>query len=148
MPVSSSDAPLGRAAGSLVSVAALAAVAVVIVREVRRSEHDRRLRPVHLVLAIELVLVAFSMTYYLVARHDPTEFVGLRTRLDALYFSLTTTTTVGYGDITAAGQRARLFVTVQLGFTLVFVGVIVGLLKDQLQQRNHRRHPDDEPARR
>ena len=59
-------------------------------------------------------------------------------RLDALYFSMTTMSTVGYGDIHAQGQLARLLVTVQLVFNLVFVASLVSLIQDQIRQRGAR----------
>ncbi|MHA6522843.1 potassium channel family protein [Tessaracoccus sp. G1721] len=132
VPVSIDDAPVGSLLGALVGVAAIAAIAAVIVNEARRAE--RRLEPVHLLLAFELVLVIFSMTYYVLALKYPGEFSGLDTRLDALYFSMTTMSTVGYGDIHASGQSARLLVTLQLGFNLVFVAALVALLQDKVHR--------------
>jgi voltage-gated potassium channel Kch len=89
----------------------------------------------HLILALELVLLISSLAYYVVARDQPAEFVGLHTRLDALYFSMVTLTTVGYGDVSAHGQLARALVTCQLAFNLVFVGALVGLFQARLQDR-------------
>lgn len=127
VPESAENAPVGVLLGALLAVAGLAAVMWVIVTEVRRAE--KRLRPIHLLLALELVVVIFSLAYYGVATRQPGEFVGLETRLDALYFSLTTVATVGYGDISAAGQLARLLVSIQLVFNLVFVAALVGLFQ-------------------
>jgi len=78
--------------------------------------------------------VISSLGYYLLAHYNPAEFIGLTTRLDALYFSMTTMTTVGYGDISASGQLARLLVTLQLAFNLVFIAALFGLLKDQVSR--------------
>lgn len=144
VPVGNGGAPFGQAIGMLVAVACVAAVAYVVASEVRRSE--RRLQPVHLILALELVLVGFALAYYVLAVNYPGEFVGLKTRLDALYFSLTTMSTVGYGDISAAGQLGRLVVAVQLGFNLVFVAALVGLFQDGLKSRAQRLAPHDEPG--
>lgn len=131
VPVDTDKAPVGVLLGALLAVAGLAAVTWVIVDEVQRAE--RRLRPVHLLLALELVVVIFSLTYYWVAFHLPGEFLGLVTRLDALYFALTTVATVGYGDVSAAGQTARLLVSIQLVFNLVFVAALVGLLQGMMR---------------
>lgn len=131
-PLTRGDAPIGSLLGVAVGAVALTAIAVVVVNEARRSE--RQLKPVHLVLAFELVLVIFSLSYYLLATNSPGEFSGLHTRLDALYFSMTTMSTVGYGDVHASGQTARLLVTLQLAFNLVFVGALVGLLQDRVRR--------------
>ncbi|MFN8194428.1 MAG: ion channel [Nocardioidaceae bacterium] len=130
VPFDGERAPVGVLVGILLTAVAVAALAVVVLREVGRTE--RRLTAVHLVLALEAVLMTFSLAYYLVATSWPHQFVGLETRLDALYFSTTTMTTVGYGDVHAAGQVARGLVTAQLVFNLVFVAAFAGLLKDRL----------------
>ena len=130
VPVNAENAPIGSLGGIAVSLAGLGIVAAVIVDEVRRSQ--KRLRLIHLALALELVLVIFSFSYYVLALHDPDEFIGLHTRLDALYFSTTTVATVGYGDVSAAGQLARGLVTIQLVFNLVFVAALAGLFQNRL----------------
>ena len=86
-------------------------------------------------------LVIFSSAYYLLAMQRPGEFSGLNTRLDALYFSMTTMSTVGYGDITASGQIGRALVTVQLVFNLIFVAALVALVQDQIRRGEIRRWP-------
>lgn len=131
VPFGTDDAPVGTLLGLLLGAASLVAVAVAVYREVRWAR--RKLLPIHLLLAFELVLVAFALVYYLVAVDNPAEFVTLNTRLDALYFSLTTMATVGYGDVSAAGQAARALVTFQLAFNLVFVGTLLNLMRDRLQ---------------
>lgn len=142
VPVNAEDAPIGSLGGIAVSLAGLGIVAAVIVDEVRRSH--KRLRMIHLALALELVLVIFSFCYYLLAIHHPDEFIGLHTRLDALYFSIATVTTVGYGDVSAAGQLARGLVTIQLVFNLVFVAALAGLFQNRMDTvRNRAETPED-----
>ena len=131
VPVNADNAPVGVLLGAVLAIAGLAAVTWVIVDEVQRAE--RRLRLAHLLLALELVVVIFSLAYYWVAVHLPGEFIGLVTRLDALYFALTTVATVGYGDVSAAGQLGRLLVSIQLVFNLVFVAALAGLLQGRVR---------------
>ena len=142
VPVSSGDAPLGLLLGTLLGAALLALVAKVVFTELRREE--RRLKPIHLLIAFELALVTFSLGYYLLAHAHPAEVTGLTTRLDALYFSMTTMATVGYGDVSASGQLARLLVTGQLAFNLVFIAALFGLLQDQVRHGAFR--PKTDPA--
>ncbi len=142
VPVGSNDAPAGEVIGMAVGALAVLTVASVIFAEVQRAE--KRLRPVHLLLAFELVLVTFSLGYYLLAHSNRDQFIGLDTRMDALYFSMVTMSTVGYGDITAHGQWARIMVTSQLAFNLVFIAALIGLLQDQLRSGALRRKPRDE----
>ncbi|BFV58490.1 potassium channel family protein [Kitasatospora sp. CMC57] len=100
---------------------ALAVLAVLLLREIRRELLGLPGRPtLMIVLLICLTLVVFASTYYALAR-SPGQFNGLRTRIDALYFTVITMSTVGYGDIAPAGQEARLVVMLQILYTLVFL---------------------------
>jgi hypothetical protein len=54
-----------------------------------------------------------------IARTGSSEFVGLETKTDALYFALTTLATVGFGDVHAEGQVARLLLIAQIIFNIV-----------------------------
>ena len=65
-------------------------------------------------------ILAFAASYWALATRQG-QFVGLQTRLDALYFTGVTMATVGYGDIHPSGQVARGVVLVQLVYTLVFL---------------------------
>ncbi|MDL4772749.1 potassium channel family protein [Actinomadura xylanilytica] len=105
---------------------------LLVTRQVRRAvERDRSMaEQVALLLTLVTVVVAFfAAAYYLLDE----EFNGIRTRLDALYFSVTTLGTVGYGDITARGQIARAVTMVQIVFDLVIVtsaiSIIVGAFR-------------------
>ena len=88
-----------------------------------------------LIVLFETLLVVFSAVYFFMARADPDQMHGLDTRIDALYFSLTTFATVGFGDITATGQISRVIVMVQMLFDLVFVGALVSIATSTVKQR-------------
>lgn len=93
----------------------------------RRRDPEIRARPPRI----------FSLGYYLLAVQQPEQFSGLSTRLDALYFSMTTMSTVGYGDIHAGSARPPAG-DGQLVFNLVFVASLVSLIQDQIRQRGAR----------
>jgi voltage-gated potassium channel len=67
------------------------------------------------------------------------------THTDALYFTVTVFATVGFGDITAKTEAARLVVTGQMITDLVIIGlgvrVIVGAVR-----RGQQRRPQDAGA--
>lgn len=91
-----------------------------LVTQVRRAVRGDGLladRLSALVTLVNLVVAAFGGVYFAMA----TQFHGLRTPLDALYFSVTTLATVGYGDITPVSQAARAVTIVQMLFDLVIV---------------------------
>ncbi|MDN5854290.1 MAG: ion channel [Actinomycetia bacterium] len=97
---------------------------------------------VRLVGVLSLVYIAtcfFALAYYLIASNEPGQFVGLRTRTDALYYAVVTLATVGYGDVHAVGQAARIATTVHVAFNLVVIGALLAvtssLLADRLRDR-------------
>jgi len=91
-----------------------------------------------LVQIVAMLVVGFAAVLYAMNR-DGTQVSGLDTRVDAIYFTVTTLSTVGFGDIHAASQAARIVVTVQIAFNLLFVGVAVrvfiGAAKRRVDQR-------------
>jgi voltage-gated potassium channel len=120
-----------------------AAVAVAAVRE-RRTSHlegpviaDAQ-RIGHLVAVVLWAIALFVLVYARLAG-IPGEFEGLATRLDAFYFTFTTLATVGFGDVHASGQAARLVVTVQIVFNLVVLALAAQVLVTAL--RRHARPP-------
>ncbi|WP_457031969.1 potassium channel family protein [Kitasatospora sp. P5_F3] len=99
----------------------LALLAGLLLREIRRELLGLPGRPTLMILLlICLTLVVFSATYYGMAK-VPGQFRGLYTRTDALYFTVITMSTVGYGDIAPLGQQSRIVVMLQILYTLVFL---------------------------
>jgi voltage-gated potassium channel len=82
-----------------------------------------------LLMAVYIAMLFFASAYYLLAAAHPEQIVGLRTRTDALYFTLTILSTVGFGDVHAAGQAARAMVSLQIGFDLLVIGLAVAAAK-------------------
>src|SRR3712207_1536520 len=94
-----------------------------------------------LVLAAVAGIVAFAFVDHLVARTDPGSFDGLLTKTDALYFTLTTLTTVGYGDVHPVSQLARQVVMAQLAFNVVVLAGAARTLTRGLAGRPGRGRP-------
>ena len=65
-------------------------------------------------LIIPLYLLLFASTYFLMERASAANFTQPLTRTDALYFSVTVFATVGFGDITAKSETARVVLIVQM----------------------------------
>lgn len=123
--------PRHRVLAWVIPVGLLAVLAVAMTVTTDRALTDRTGRYRHPGLGILLLswaaVLVFAASYWaMAARHD--QFVGLQTRLDALYFTGVTMATVGYGDIHPSGQLARGVVLVQLVYTFAFlVGGIAAL---------------------
>lgn len=89
------------------------------------------------------MVIAVSLGFYALAVNSPAEISGLDTRIDALYFTLTTMTTTGYGDIHATGQLARVLVSVVLVFNIVFIGMLGSQLSKSGLLDRFRRDPKE-----
>jgi voltage-gated potassium channel len=76
----------------------------------------------------DLVVAVFASGYLLLARSADGQLVGVHTKTDALYFTISTLATVGFGDVHPSGQLARSLVTIQIVFDLVFVAALVAAL--------------------
>jgi voltage-gated potassium channel len=87
-----------------------------------------------LAVLLTMIVVGFAALYYAMDRVSGS-FAGIDTRLDAIYFTVTTLATVGFGDISATGQAARAAVTVQMLFDLVFLGLAARVLITAAQRR-------------
>ncbi len=76
-----------------------------------------------LAITVPLFLLLFASAYFVMEQGSPASFSHSLTRTDALYFTVTTFSTVGYGDITATSQTARVVVTVQMLLDLLALGL-------------------------
>ncbi|MEV4645304.1 ion channel [Saccharopolyspora sp. NPDC049357] len=84
------------------------------------------------VAAFYLAVLFFAAAYYAMAAHFPDAVAGLSTKTDALYFSLTITGTVGFGDIHAVSQPARALVALHIAFNIAYLGTALAVLRPTL----------------
>ncbi|MEV4687427.1 potassium channel family protein [Microbacterium sp. LWH3-1.2] len=75
-----------------------------------------------------LFLSLFAASYYVVAGADPRSFSDPLTRTDALHFTLTVVSTVGFGDIAAVSQVALIAVMAQMILNIILLGLGVRVL--------------------
>jgi hypothetical protein len=105
-----------------VSLALFGAVGWLLVIHSRRSR-DRQSPDFHriqqLLSSLYLLVLTFGLAYALIGSWSPDQIDGVSNRADALYFSVTVISTVGFGDIHATGSFARMLVTVQMLFNLI-----------------------------
>jgi voltage-gated potassium channel len=93
---------------------------------------------------ITLLLVGFAGGYYMLSSAATSNFTQTLTRTDALYFTTTVFSTVGFGDITPVGETARVLVTSQMVLDLVVLGAglkIVGGAVKLGRERRDRQGP-------
>ena len=125
-PVEWSTSAASVALSLVLTAAGLALLGRMMVLELQHLRHGREGRTVGvLTLMLVLLVMSFSFVFYLVNLLDPDQLTGLSTRTDALYFTLSTMTTVGYGDVHAEGQLARALVCGLIVFNIVVVASLV-----------------------
>ncbi|MEU4316360.1 potassium channel family protein [Nocardia sp. NPDC024068] len=118
-----------------IGVAGLAWLAYRRIGQFVRTSRDTGHRVDGLLYLISLVVVFFALFYFVLESRDPGQFTELRTRNDALYYTVATLGTVGFGDIHAVGQAARIATTVQMAFDLVVIGTLVAVMSTGISRR-------------
>jgi voltage-gated potassium channel len=106
----------------------------VMIRQLRLSAYDGERNIDGLMLAVVIMTVTFALTFYLLELRDPGQVAGLNTKVDSLYFTASTILTIGYGDVHAAGQAARVLVLVQMVFDVVFVATAATMLTTRIRR--------------
>jgi hypothetical protein len=113
---------LGWLLGGLVLIALLVAGQI---RAILRARYPSLRAIEALATSIPLFLLIFAAAYQMLAASDPASFSQHLTRTDTLYFVVTVFATVGFGDITAVSETARVLVTVQMLGDLVLIGLVI-----------------------
>lgn len=137
--------PMDRSftAGTVVALTAgLAASGAAFLWQVQaiiRSPNPRLTAMAALVSTIPLFLLVFATGYYLIGHGSPSSFTQLMSRTDALYFTVTVFSTVGFGDIAPRSEIARVLAMGQMVLDLFLIGVAARLLVDALQEGLRRR---------
>ena len=126
----------------------LVAFAVVMIWQVRAivSSDAPRLRTVRaVVIGVSTLFVVFAATYSVISNGQPDSFSEPLSRTDALYFTLTTFATVGFGDIAPRTDLARIVVMIQMITGLIAVGLL-GKIVFAAMQKGLRRQEDERAA--
>jgi energy-coupling factor transporter transmembrane protein EcfT len=117
------------------TLAILAVLVFAIGKQALRQLRERDAPFGPLAVGVLAGLLFFALVDYALAVHRPDEFDGLRTRIDALYFALSTLLTVGFGDVSAQGQGARLLLCVQMAFNVTVIAGSASIITRRLVDR-------------
>jgi len=124
----------------VVGLAGFIAMVAFHVRSIMRSPFPILRAVEALAISVPLFLLLFASTYVVMAAQSPASFGVHLSHTDGLYFTVTVFSTVGFGDITAKTQTARLVVTGQMIANLIILGlaikVVVGAVKGGQQRQN------------
>ncbi len=116
----------------------LALIAAVFAWQIRRISLAElpELRAVEaLGIVIALFLASFSGVYLTMAHHSASTFSQPLDQTQALYFTVTVFSTVGFGDITPKTDPSRLVVAAQMLLDLVIIGAVVRVLLNAAKSR-------------
>jgi hypothetical protein len=123
----------------LIGLTALIGLVAYQVRAISRSRYPALRALEALAVSIPLFLLLFASAYLVMAAISAGSFSQPLNHTDALYFTVTTFATVGFGDITATAATARLVVTGQMIVDLVILGlgarVVLGAVSRGRQRR-------------
>jgi voltage-gated potassium channel len=120
------------AAATLLGMAAGLVLFLVLVgwqiHTIVRAEHPVLRAAEVVAFALPMLVVVFAFTFLTISRADPQSFSEPLGRVDAMYFTVSTVATVGFGDITPISAAARTVVTFQMLFDLALLAGLVRLL--------------------
>ena len=107
----------------IIGLVALVALVIVQVHQITQSQFPGLRAVEALTTSLPLFLLLFAGTYVVIAAISGSNFGERLTHTDALYFTVTVFGTVGFGDITAKSEGARLLVTGQIVLDLILIGI-------------------------
>jgi voltage-gated potassium channel len=107
----------------IIGLVALITLVIFQVRSIIRARFPGLRAVEALATSLPLFLLLFSGTYVVMAAVSASNFGEKLTHTDAMYFTVTVFTTVGFGDITAKSEGARILVTGQMAIDLIILGI-------------------------
>jgi hypothetical protein len=134
-----------KASTVVLLLAGLAVFAGVIswqLRAILRSQYPALRAVEALAFAIPLFLLVFSAAYVKLADTQAHAFTESLNRTDALYFTITVFSTVGFGDIAPVATAARVTTMVQMLGDLVVVGLVLRVMLGAVKEGRQRRAAD------
>jgi voltage-gated potassium channel len=113
------------------------------IRAIIRARHPGVRAIQALATTVPLFLILFAASYFVMAQDDPANFsTHTLTRTDALYLTITIFSTVGFGDITATSQGARLLVSAQMVLDLLVIGLGIRVFVGAVERGRKNQPPD------
>ena len=106
----------------LIGLLVFAVIAVWQVRSIAGSRYPQIRAFEALGLIVPFYLLVFASTYFVMQRASAANFTQPLTRTDALYFTVTVFSTVGFGDITPKSEPTRVVLIVQMLGDLALLG--------------------------
>ncbi|MEN6388783.1 MAG: ion channel [Syntrophomonas sp.] len=104
------------------------------------------------VMSFVSITVGFSSIYLDLVRHNPHHFSGIIDGISALYFSVNTFATVGFGDIYPVSSIAKFLVTGEIFIAIIVLPLTIGtsiawIINYKIEQQNKASIHDLEQAK-
>jgi hypothetical protein len=133
---------IGVAVGMLaLGLLALVGLVAFQVRSIIRAKYPALRAVGALATSVPLFLLLFAGTYFVMGGISDANFSEPLTRTDALYFTVTVFATVGFGDIVATTQGARVVVLGQMVAGIVIIGLGARIVVDAVKRGQRRQQP-------
>ncbi|BAU83004.1 hypothetical protein SLA_2067 [Streptomyces laurentii] len=133
------------AIGLTLGVLGLGVVVAWQLREISHADYPVLRAVQALAFTLPLFILLFATAYFVMEHAQAASFNQPLSRLDAMYFAVTTFTTVGYGDIVPASSPARIVAVGQMVLDLVVLGFLIRMvahaIKSALDRRPHETPP-------
>jgi voltage-gated potassium channel len=117
-----------------VGLLALAGLVAFQVRAIMRAAYPVLRAVGALATSVPLFLLLFAGTYFVMGTISARTFSQPLTRTDALYFTVTVFSTVGFGDITAVTEPARVLVIGQMIADILILGLGARIIIDAVNR--------------
>jgi hypothetical protein len=125
-------------------------IAVVIALQFRAIQVARfpALRAIEgFALIVPSLLLGFAATYVRLSTANPDAFNQPLDRVGAVYFSMTIMATVGFGDIAATTNGARITVMAQMAADVIVLVVVARIMVNAVKMKTGRSPDERRPGR-
>jgi voltage-gated potassium channel len=131
----------------IIGLAFFAGILAWQLRSILDAEHPELRAAEALAAALPALIMVFAFTYLSLDHANHSSFTQPLNRVGAFYFTVTVLSTVGFGDISAKSDPARILVTIQILLDLVFLVAIARTIVFAARvgvRRQHERSADHE----
>lgn len=141
VPVDPYSGP-GAFPGMIVGLLVLATLVWLQLGWILRAEQPAVRAGEAIVFVTSVFITLFALTHLALSADDPASYSEPLNRIGALYYTVSIISTVGFGDISARSDAARLLVTIQITLGIVAVAGFVRVASLAAQAARRERAPD------
>ena len=111
---------------------------------ITRARHPVRVGFITLAVMVTALVVIFALTYLSLSAEDASNFNVPLDKIDSLYFTMTILSTVGFGDIVASSNPARIAVMIQMVVGLTLLTALARVVLEAARRAARKRYGLDD----